>query len=118
MHRDKISVIGLGKVGSPMVACFASKGYQVVGVDVNTRFVDLVNQGTSGVNEPGLNQMLDTHKEMIRATVDFADAIQETAISFIIVPTPTDESTGGFSNDFILAACSRIGESLQKRRIP
>ena len=42
---QKISVIGLGKLGASMTAAFASRGFDVVGVDVNQTVIDAVNQG-------------------------------------------------------------------------
>ncbi|MFV0253077.1 MAG: NAD(P)-binding domain-containing protein, partial [Beutenbergiaceae bacterium] len=42
----KIAVIALGKIGLPLAVQFASKGHEVVGVDVNQNVVDLVNAGT------------------------------------------------------------------------
>jgi UDPglucose 6-dehydrogenase len=54
-----LSVIGLGKLGSPMAAVFASKGYRVVGLDLNSAFVDALNEGRAPVAEPGLQQMIE-----------------------------------------------------------
>ena len=51
----KVSVIGLGKLGSPMAACFAAKGHQVIGADLNEHYVRLINQGVAPVLEPGLD---------------------------------------------------------------
>ena len=50
----KISIIGLGKLGSPMAAVMAHKGNTVVGVDVNPAFVTAIEEGRAPVNEPGL----------------------------------------------------------------
>jgi UDPglucose 6-dehydrogenase len=50
----RLSIIGLGKLGSPMVAVFASKGFDVIGVDLNTAFVDALNAGKAPVQEPRL----------------------------------------------------------------
>ena len=44
-----LSVIGLGKLGSPMAAVFASKGFNVVGLDLNHEFVDNLNSGRAPV---------------------------------------------------------------------
>src|SRR5574338_1677490 len=41
----KIVVVALGKIGLPLAVQFASKGHEVVGVDVNAALVDVVNQG-------------------------------------------------------------------------
>ena len=114
--RDKprLSVIGLGKLGSPMAAVFATKGFEVVGVDLNRHFVDALNEGRAPVDEPQLQQYIDSGRARLRATVDMADAILATDITFIIVPTPSN-SLGLFSNRFVINAVRAIGEALRKK---
>ena len=48
----KLSIIGLGKLGSPLAAVLASKGHQVIGVDLNPEFVKKINTGIAPVSEP------------------------------------------------------------------
>ena len=55
----KISVVGLGKLGSPIVAVFAAKGYDVVGIDTNPVFVEKINNHIAPVEEPLLSGALD-----------------------------------------------------------
>ncbi len=55
----KISVIGLGKLGAPLAAVFASKGFDVIGVDLNPSFVDALNAGKAPVDEPRLQELID-----------------------------------------------------------
>lgn len=111
----RVSVIGLGKLGSPLAAVLASKGHQVIGVDVNPDFVRLLGAGRAPVEEPGLQELIDASKTRIRATTDFQQAVQESEISFVIVPTPSD-SRGGFSNKYVLSAVNAIGQALRKKR--
>jgi len=47
----KISVIGLGKLGAPLAAVFASKGFPVIGTDLNPAFVNAINAGRAPVDE-------------------------------------------------------------------
>ena len=54
----KVSVFGLGYVGSVSAAAFAADGHQVVGVDVNPDKVAAVNAGRSPIVEPGLDELL------------------------------------------------------------
>ncbi len=54
----KLSVIGLGKLGACSAACFASKGFEVTGVDLNKNFVDAINQGKAPLYEPRLQELL------------------------------------------------------------
>jgi UDPglucose 6-dehydrogenase len=109
-----ISVVGLGKLGSPMCACFAAKGHRVVGVDLNERFVQLINEQKPPVFEPGLAEMLAGCGDRLSATTDLAAAVLQTDVTFIIVPTPS-EPTGGFSLKYALAACETIGKALKTK---
>src|SRR5262245_55067904 len=110
----KASVIGLGKLGAPMAAMLASRGFPVVGSDQNREFVNAIVAGRAPVDEPNLQDLIDTHRERLSATADTAAAVAQTDITFIIVPTPSDE-TGRFSNRFVLSAIERVGAGLRKK---
>jgi len=85
----KISVIGLGKLGAPLAVVFASKGFPVVGTDLNPVFVDAINDGRTPVDEPRLQELISENRERLRATTDAAAAVAETDVTFVIVPTPS-----------------------------
>lgn len=82
----KVSVIGLGYIGLPAAAMFATHGANVVGVDVSQHAVDTINQGKIHIVEPFL-------EELVKASVDKgtlrATTTPEKADAFVIaVPTP------------------------------
>lgn len=52
---NKVSVIGLGYIGLPTAAVLASRGLDVVGVDVNAHAVDTINKGEIHIVEPDLD---------------------------------------------------------------
>jgi len=108
-----IAVIGLGKLGSPLAAVFASKGHNVVGVDVNQSLIDAINAGRAPVQETGLQECIEAGRQNLRATSNFADAIGSTDISFVIVPTPSG-TDGFFTNRWVLDAVRHIGDALRK----
>ena len=112
--RGKISVIGLGKLGASMAAAFASRGFYVIGVDVNQKSIDLVNEGRTPVQETGLGEMIAANAERIRATTSHEDAVLDSDISFVIVPTPSDER-GSFSLQYATWAFREIGKALRKK---
>ena len=85
--RPAVSVIGLGKLGACIAACFADKGYPVIGADVSKRTVDAVNKGQSPVVEPGLAEAIGRSHERLRATQDVGDAVHNSEATFIVVPT-------------------------------
>jgi UDPglucose 6-dehydrogenase len=110
----KLSIIGLGKLGSPMAAVMAHKGHTVVGVDVNAAFVDAIQQGRAPVPETGLAEMIQANRERLSATLDVEQAVLSTDATFIIVPTPSDPD-GKFSLRHVLSAAEKIGAALKKK---
>jgi UDPglucose 6-dehydrogenase len=111
----KISVVGLGKLGSPIVAVLAAKGYDVVGIDTNPVFVEKINNHVAPVEEPHLQELLMEHKARISATSDWSKAILETDLTSIIVPTPSGPD-GAFRNDYVLSVMDEIGRVLATKK--
>ena len=111
----KISVIGLGKLGASMAAAFAERGFDVIGVDVNKNSVELVNQGKAPVQETNLEETISTNKERIKATLSHEEAVLNSDISFVIVPTPSDEK-GSFSLQYAAWAFTELGKALGKKK--
>jgi UDPglucose 6-dehydrogenase len=107
----KLSVIGLGKLGSPLAAVMSSKGFDVVGADLNQAYVDAINQGRAPVIEPRLQELIDQSKGRLRATADVSEAVRSTDATFVIVPTPTGPD-GTFIMDYVLQAAEPIGRAL------
>ncbi len=114
-HDEKISVFGLGKLGCTMLACFAHKGWNVIGIDVNQEVVSKVNNGDSPIYEPHVDDMIKLNKDRIEATTDIGYAINRTDISFIIVPTPSLPD-GSFSIEYVKAVVAGIGNVLREKK--
>jgi len=82
----KISVIGLGYIGLPTAAMFASRKVEVVGVDVNQRAVDMINRGKVHIVEPDLDLVV---RAVVTQGYLRATTVCEPAEAFLIaVPTP------------------------------
>lgn len=111
---QKVSVIGLGKLGASMAAAFGSRGLDVIGVDVNQASIDLVNEGRAPVQETNLDETISANKERIRATASHEEAVLNSDISFVIVPTPSDER-GAFSLQYAAWAFKEIGKAIGKK---
>ncbi len=109
-----VSIIGLGKLGASMVAGMSSRGLNVIGVDINQQAVDAVNAGKAPVQETNLGEMIAENKERIRATLSTDEAVMESDISFVIVPTPSDER-GAFSLQYASYAFKSLGQALKKK---
>ena len=111
MKFKTLSVIGLGYIGLPTAATFASRGLRVVGVDVNRRAVDAINGGRVHIVEPDLDIVV---KSVVQAGNLRATGVPEAADAFIIaVPTPfKDDKQPDLS--FIEAAAKAIAPVLTK----
>jgi UDP-N-acetyl-D-mannosaminuronate dehydrogenase len=82
VRSKKITVVALGKIGLPLAVQFASKGHDVVGLDVNPDVVDLVNRGAEPFpGEAGLAGLLDdvVHRRL-HATTEYGKAVLLVAV--------------------------------------
>ena len=111
----KLSVIGIGRLGLPLAAYCAYKGYKVIGVDVNKTAVESVNKGISPIYEPGIDDLLANSHGRLTATTDYKFAVENSDVTFILVPTPS-EGHGGFSNKLVEAAAENIAVGLKQKR--
>lgn len=111
----RISIIGTGYVGTVTGACFAHLGNDVTCVDVDPKRVEMLNSGVPPIYEEGLEDLLKQHSgKNLRATLSYDDAIAGSDISFICVPTPSDDN-GKIDLKFIREACKSIGERLKNK---
>ena len=116
---QRISIFGLGYVGSVTAGCLARKGHRVIGVDVNPDKVEALAAGRAPVLEPGLDECLEHARRnaTISATTDPATAIEGTDVSFICVGTPS-RPNGKLDVDVIATVCRQIGAALAAKRRP
>lgn len=108
----RISVIGLGKLGSPLAAVLADKGHDVIGVDVNRAFVEALRDGRAPVRETGLDEMVARNRARLAATPSGEEAVLGSELTFVVVPTPS-LADGSFSLEITLAACRDVGAALR-----
>jgi len=108
----KLSVIGLGKLGACTAACFASKGFEVVSVDINKDFVDAINNHKAPVCEPQLQELISACQGRLTATHDYAEAMERSDITFLIVSTPSTQE-GHFSDRYLQDALGYLAAALK-----
>lgn len=110
----KIAVIGLGKIGLPLAVQYASKGHEVVGVDVNSELVGLVQVGQEPFpGETRLQEKLSqvVAQGMLGATTDYGKAVPGADAVVLVVPLVIDNEA---NPDFrwLDAATSALAEHL------
>lgn len=108
---NRISVIGLGYIGLPTAAMFASRKIEVIGVDVNASTVATINRGAIHIVEPDLDMVVHAAvtEGYLRASV-----VPEPAEAFLIaVPTPFTGDNHDPDLSYIEAASRAIAPVLQ-----
>ena len=112
----RVSVFGLGYVGTVSAACLAHSGHRVIGVDTTASKVDLINAGTPPVIEKQLDAILAecVREKRLGATLDAERAIAESEVSLVCVGTPS-QTNGSLDLKYVKRACEQIGHSLRNR---
>src|ERR1041384_3698852 len=124
----RLSIFGMGYVGCVSAACFATRGHEVVGVDVNRTKVDIINDSRSPIVEPGIDrfdQLISPIVEpgidqlikaavtttKLRATTDATEAVLGSDVSLVCVGTPSNHN-GSLDISNVKQACQQIAEAL------
>jgi GDP-mannose 6-dehydrogenase len=112
----RISVFGLGYVGTVSAGCFARDGHEVIGVDPVRTKVDLINTGQTPIIEAEIGKIIAEAAESgrLRATDDTLRAICETDLSFVCVGTPS-QINGNLDLTYIRRVCEQIGQALRTK---
>ena len=112
----KVSVFGLGYVGTVSAACLASDGHEVIGVDRDRTKVDLINAGQPPIIEADIGEIIASGVKAgkLRAVGEPVQAIQQSDISFVCVGTPS-QNNGNLDLTFIRRVCEEIGAALRTK---
>ncbi|MET0062178.1 MAG: UDP-glucose/GDP-mannose dehydrogenase family protein [Candidatus Thiodiazotropha endolucinida] len=112
----KISIFGLGYVGGVSAGCLATDGHHVIGVDTNTKKVDLINKGVTPIIEKDIGEMIEktAASGYLRATTDISDAVNNSDISLICVGTPS-QLNGNLDLSHVRKVCEEIGTAIKHK---
>lgn len=112
----KISIFGLGYVGSVSVGCLAALGHEVIGVDVNPMKVAMINGGQSPVIEAELDALIaeGVRTGRLRASTDANEAVAASEASLICVGTPSNDN-GDLNLTYVERVCREIGHALAEK---
>jgi len=112
----KISIFGLGYVGTVSAGCLAQGGHEVVGVDTVEKKVDFINRGESPIIEKEIGEIIASSVKAgrLRATCDAIKAIFDTELTFVCVGTPS-QANGNLDLRYVRRTCEQIGEALKHK---
>ena len=107
----RVNILGLGYVGCVSAACLARSGHHVIGVDVDSLKLDLIERGRSPIVEPGLNGAIKDVRSsgLLSVSRDLVPA----DVSMICVGTPSNDN-GSLGLHFIDRASRQLGELLKR----
>tara|TARA_B100000579_G_scaffold77583_1_gene60150 strand:+ start:6822 stop:8117 length:1296 start_codon:yes stop_codon:yes gene_type:complete len=86
----KISVFGLGYVGCVNVACLAKLGHTIIGVDINPKKIDQINNHRPTVSEPKLDKVMSDYKDSYYATANVKEAVDKSDVAILCINTPNN----------------------------
>lgn len=112
----RISIFGMGYVGTVSAGCLARDGHEVIGVDPVSAKVDLINAGQSPIIEAEIDRIICTTVKSgnLRATSDQDQAIRESELSFVCVGTPS-QINGNLDLTYMRRVCELIGDALKNK---
>ena len=112
----KVSIFGLGYVGTVCAGCLAREGHEIIGVDPVRTKVQLVNAGKSPIIEADIEEIIANAVKTgrLRATDDTVQAILDTDISFVCVGTPS-QINGNLDLTHVRRVCEQLGQALKDK---
>jgi len=111
----KIGIVGLGFVGLSLTSVLSSKGYDVIGIDIDKEKCKKISDGISPFFEPELEKLLRSGlKKKLKIANDFL-LIKNCDFIFVTVGTPQN-ANGSINLSIIKKAISKIGENLEKNK--
>jgi UDP-N-acetyl-D-mannosaminuronic acid dehydrogenase len=111
---EKVCVLGLGYIGLPTACTFATHGVEVIGVDVNPRIVDTLQNGGLHINEPGLRNLVES--AISSKNLQFKHEPEQADAFIIAVPTPFRENKHA-DLSFVKSAAEAIVSYLQPENL-
>jgi len=114
----KIAVVGTGYVGLVTGTCLAETGNQVICVDINEKKVKMMKEGKLPIYEPGLELLFtrNINQGRLHFTSNLAEALEESAIIFLALPTPPG-GDGAADLSYVLGAAKDIAKLIKEYKV-
>ena len=114
----KISIIGTGYVGLVSGTCFAETGNQVTCVDIDEIKVKKLRNGEVPIYEPQLDVLFERNVRQgrLKFTTCLEEAVNETDIIFLALPTPPGED-GSADLSYVLGVAEELGEIINEYKV-
>ena len=116
--KNKISVIGLGFVGLSLATANARRGFDTIGVDIDSKKIERLKTCKPDFFEPDMEAMLreSMRRKKVRFTTDIGYALQNSEITFLTVGTPLKDGSDKVDLSYVKNAVKRIAVSLKDKK--
>lgn len=113
----RISIFGLGYVGTVCAGCLAEDGHQIIGVDPVQTKVELINAGKSTIIEAEISELIGkaVANGTLRATQSTSDGVANSELSLVCVGTPS-QMNGNLDLTHVRQVCEQIGRAIKDKR--
>ena len=112
----RISVFGMGYVGTVTAACLANESHRTIGVDISEKKVQAIQQGKSPVQEERVNTLIEegVNASRLCATLDAEEAVRNSDMAIVCVGTPSNDD-GKLTTTHVEEVSAQIGAALNGR---
>lgn len=106
----KVTVVGCGKLGLPLVSVLSQAGHDVIGFDRNEQLINHLNAHNVPWFEAGLEETVREFSHNMKFTTSLSEATRECSVALVIVPTPSD-TAGWFRSEYVEQAVIDLVQS-------
>ena len=111
---NKVSFIGLGKLGLPLATCIAKNNIKIIGLDINKKVVEDLNNVKAPFYETDLQKNIELAKSNAIYSLDY-EYVKDTNTTIILVNTPSNKKDGSFSNLYIEQALTEVCKRIKNK---
>jgi UDPglucose 6-dehydrogenase len=112
----KILIIGTGYVGLVSGTCLAEMGHTVICLDIDQDKIDNLKLGIIPIYEPGLEELVKRNQKRLSFTTDYSEAVSQSSVCFIAVPTPSNDD-GSCNISYVKSAARSIAQHMTEYTI-
>jgi UDPglucose 6-dehydrogenase len=113
MNTNEILLVGLGKLGLPLLSTFAKNGKKIIGFDIDSEKINILKNGNVPFYEKNLSEFLKKGYKNITYVNKLDNVFDRVDCAIILVNTPSNDS-GEFSNKYVINSIETICENLNK----
>ena len=108
----EIVVTGIGYVGLVTAVCLSEIGHKVTCVDIDKEKIENLNNGISTIYEPGLEEMLNKNRNLLKFSSDINKAYRKADIIYITVGTPENKD-GSANLKYVYDVAKNVAENIE-----